>query len=110
MPLYLYQGAYTSQSWAAQLKNPQNRIESVGRQLCEAVGGKFVGGWYSFGEYDIVLIADVPSNESMTAVALAAAAGGAIKASKTTPLMTGAQAVEAMKKAGDVTRVYRPAT
>ena len=50
MPLYLYQGAYTSQSWAAQLKNPQNRIESVGRQACEAVGGKYVGGWYSFGE------------------------------------------------------------
>jgi uncharacterized protein with GYD domain len=110
MPLYLYQGAYTSQSWAAQLKNPQNRIESVGRQACEAVGGKYVGGWYSFGEYDIVLIADVPNNESMAAIAIAVGAGGGVKASKTTPLMTGAQAVEAIKKAGDVARVYKPAT
>ena len=71
------------------------------------VGGKYVGGWYSFGEYDIVLIADVPNNESMTAIALAVAAGGAIRASKTTPLMTGAQAVEGMKKAADVAKVYR---
>jgi uncharacterized protein with GYD domain len=110
MPLYMYQGAYTSQSWTAQLKNPQNRVENVGRQMCEAVGGKFVGGWYCFGEYDILLIADVPDNESMTAIALAAGAGGAVKASKTTPLMTGTQAVAAMKKAGDVAKVYRPAT
>jgi len=110
MPLYMYQGAYTPQSWAAQLKNPQNRIESVGRQACEAVRGKYIGGWYCFGEYDIILIADVPNNESMTAISLAVAAGGAIKASKTTPLMTGAQAVEAMKKAADVAKVYRPAT
>jgi len=29
MPLYMYQGAYTSQSWAAQVKKPQNRIETV---------------------------------------------------------------------------------
>ena len=76
MPLYMYQGAYTPQSWAAQLKNPQNRIESVGRQACEAVRGKYIGGWYCFGEYDIILIADVPNNESMTAISLAVAARG----------------------------------
>jgi uncharacterized protein with GYD domain len=110
MPLYMYQGAYTSQSWAAQLKNPQNRIETVGRQACEAVGGKYVGGWYCFGEYDFILVADVPNNESMVAIAMAVAAGGGVKASKTTPLMTGAQAIEAMKRAGDVGKVYRPAT
>ena len=110
MPLYMYQGAYTSQSWAAQLKNPQNRIETVGRQACEAAGGKYVGGWYCFGEYDFILVADVPNNESMAAIAMAVAAGGGVKASKTIPLMTGTQAVEAMKKAGDVGKVYRPAT
>ena len=49
MPLYMYQAAYTPESWGAQLKNPQNRIETVGRQACEAVGGKLVGGWYCFG-------------------------------------------------------------
>ena len=110
MPLYLYQGAYTSQSWAAQVKNPQNRIETVGRQACEAVGGRLVGAWYSFGDFDFVLIADVPDNESMTAISLAVAAGGALKNSRTTPLMTGAQAVEGMKKVAEVAAVYRPAT
>jgi len=109
MPLYMYQAAYTAQSWAAQLKSPQNRIESVGRQACEAVGGKMIGGWYCFGDYDFVLIADVPDNESMSAIALAVAAGGALKSGKTTVLMSGAQAVEAMKKTAAVTKSYRPA-
>lgn len=109
MALYLYQAAYTAESWATQLKNPQNRVEAVGRAACEAVGGKLVGGWYCFGEYDLMIIADVPDNESMSAIALAVAAGGAIKASKTTVLLTGAQAVAAMTKADAVAKVYRPA-
>jgi uncharacterized protein with GYD domain len=109
MALYMYQAAYTAESWAAQLKNPQNRVEIVGKAACEAAGGTLVGGWYSFGEYDIVVICDVPDDESMSAIALAIAAGGACKASKTTRLMTGAQGVAAMRKAAAVAKVYRPA-
>jgi uncharacterized protein with GYD domain len=109
MPLYMCQFAYTAESWAAQLKNPQNRIETVGHQVCEAAGGKFVGGWYSFGEYDAVLIADLPDNESMSAIALALAAGGAVKSCHTTVLLTGAQAVAAMKKADTLAKTYKPA-
>jgi uncharacterized protein with GYD domain len=109
MPLYMYQFAYAPESWGAQIKKPQNRIEAVGRATCKAAGGKFVGGWLCFGEYDAVLIADMPDMESMAAVALAVAAGGSLKSSKTTALMTGAQGVEALKKAGAVAKTYRPA-
>jgi uncharacterized protein with GYD domain len=109
MPIYMYQAAYTGESWAAQVKNPQNRVEAVGRQACEAVGGTLIGGWLCFGEYDLVLIADVPNNESMSAIALAIAAGGAIKASKTTVLMTGTEGVAALKKAANVAKTYKPA-
>jgi uncharacterized protein with GYD domain len=109
MALYMYQASYTAESWAAQLKNPQNRVDAVGKAACEAVGGKLIGGWYCFGEYDLVIIADVPDDESMSAIALAIAAGGALKSGKTTKLMSGAQGVEAMKKAEAVAKVYRPA-
>ena len=109
MALYMYQAAYTSQSWAAQMSNPQNRVEAVGRQVCEAAGGTLIGGWLCFGDYDIVIIANVPNNESMAAVALGVGAGGAIKASKTTVLMTGAEGVEALKKADAVATAYQPA-
>src|ERR1700680_877465 len=109
MSLYMYQAAYTPESWAAQVKNPQNRVAAVGRQACEAVGGKLVGGWLCFGDYDLVIIADVPNIESMAAIALAIAAGGAVKASKTTVLMTGTEGVGALKKADAVAKTYKPA-
>jgi uncharacterized protein with GYD domain len=109
MPLYMLQGGYTAESWAAQLKNPQNRVEMVGRQACEAVGGKLVGGWLCFGDYDVVLIVDVPNNESVAAIALAFAAGGAVRGFKTTVLMTGSEGVGALKKADAVAKIYKPA-
>lgn len=109
MPLYMYQAAYTPESWAAQLKTPQNRVETVGKKVCEAAGGKLVGAWLCFGKYDFIIIVDAPSNESMAAIALAAGAGGAIKASKTTVLMSAAEGVAAMKQAQAVAKVYSPA-
>ena len=109
MALYMYQAAYTSESWAAQIKNPQNRVEAVAGKACEAVGGKLVGGWLCFGDYDFVIIADVPDNKSMAAIALAVGAGGAIKASKTTVLMSGDDGVGAMQQAADVAKAYSPA-
>ena len=107
MPVYMYQAAYGAESWATQIKNPQNRVEIVGRQMCEAVGGKFIGAWLCFGDYDVVLIAELPDNESMAAMALAVAAGGAIKVSKTTPLLTGTEGIGALKKAVAAVKVYK---
>jgi uncharacterized protein with GYD domain len=109
MALYMYQAAYTPESWAAQLKNPQNRVETVGKAACEAVGGRLVGGYYSFGEYDLMIIADVPDDASISAVAMALAAGGALRAGRTTKLMSGDEGVAAMRKAAAVAKVYTPA-
>ncbi|NRG18729.1 GYD domain-containing protein [Rhizobiales bacterium] len=106
MTLYLYQGAYTPESWAAQLADPQNRVETVGKAVCESVGGKLVGAWLSFGEFDIALIMDVPDNVSMASVGMAVAAGGAMKSGRTTVLMSGEDGVAAMRKASSVT--YKP--
>ena len=43
----------------------------------------------------------------MAAIAVAVAAGGKIRASKTTPLMTGAEGVAALRKADAVAKVYK---
>jgi uncharacterized protein with GYD domain len=105
----MYQAGYTAESWAAQMEKPQNRIETVARKACKAVGGKLVGGWLCFGEYDFVIIADVPDKESMAAIAIAVGAGGAIKSSKTTVLMTAKEGIEALEKASAVAGAYKPA-
>ena len=83
---------------AALVKNPQNRMEVV-RKLAENNGGKLIGGWLSFGDYDVVLIAEMPDNVSAAAIAIAAAAGGSLKAVKTTPLLNADEGLAAVKKA-----------
>jgi len=45
----------------------------------------------------------------MAAIALAISGGGSVKSAKTTVLMTGAQGVEALKKAEKVAKEYKPA-
>jgi uncharacterized protein with GYD domain len=111
MPQYLYQVAYTSESLAAQIKNPQDRLDVVGKQIAAAVGAKILGGGYSYGKYDITALIEAPDDVTMAAVALAIAiaAGGAVKAAKTTPLLNGAQWVAALKKAPAVSAQYRAA-
>ena len=98
MPYYLYQAAYTPEAWAAQIKNPQDVRKRV-QAVIEQNGGKVIGTWYSFGEYDVVGIAEYPDNVSAATVAVTWAAGGALKAAKTTPLMTIEEGLELLKRA-----------
>jgi uncharacterized protein with GYD domain len=107
MAHYLWQVGYTPEGWAALVKNPQNRIEAV-RPAVEKLGGKIESGWFAFGKYDIVAIVQFPDNVSAAAMAIAAAAGGACRAFRTTPLLSPAEGVEAMKKASATG--YKPAT
>lgn len=57
--------------------------------------------YYAFGEYDIVMISEAPDNVTVASIIIAAA-GGAVGSVKTTPLMTAAEGMEAIKKAGAV--------
>ncbi len=105
MPHYLIQAAYTPETWATMVKNPQSRAEAV-RPIIEGLGGKLLSIYLAFGDYDVVGLAEYPDNASAAAFSMAASAGGALKAVKTTPLMTTEEAVEAMRKAGQAG--YRP--
>jgi uncharacterized protein with GYD domain len=98
MAHYLLQVAYTSEAWANMVKNPQDRIEAVSKAV-QNLGGSVVGGWLSFGEYDTVAILEMPDHTSAAAFAIAAAAGGACKSVRTTPLLSPAEGTEAATKA-----------
>jgi uncharacterized protein with GYD domain len=106
MPHYLQQVAYSPQGWEAVLANPQNRIEAV-RPAIEKLGGKIEKAWFSFGDYDVIVITEFPDNVSAAAIAMAFAGGGACKSVHTTPLISPEEAVQALKKAANCG--YRPA-
>ena len=106
MARYLIQVSYTPESWAAQIKNPSNRLEAVAEMLAPA-GITFVDAYYAFGEFDIVAIIEGPDNVSTAAAIIAIAAGGATSKVQTTVLMSADEGVEAITKAGSIG--YRPA-
>lgn len=106
MPLYIYQAAYTSQSMAAQVKAPQDRIEAV-RPAIEAMGVRFVAAGYPFGDYDVLVVLEAPDDTTAASVALAVGAGGAVRSAKTTRLLSGQEWIQALTKAQS--SGYRPA-
>lgn len=108
MALYLYEAAYTAESLAAQVKNPQDRLEVVAPALA-AVGARIVAAGYSFGDYDVVAICEAPDDTAMAAVALAFGAGGALRAGKTTKLLSGQEWIKSLEAAQKVAPQYRPA-
>ena len=107
MPNYLVQVAYTPEAWAAQLKNPQDRVAIVGKALA-AVGARFVSSYLAFGDYDVIFIMEAPDNVSAAGLSMAVSAGGALKAIKTTPLLTIEEGIQAMKKGAQAAASYSP--
>ena len=73
MPYYLHQVAYTPEGWAAIIKQPENRLEAI-RPAFEKLGGKIESAFFSFGEYDVVVISSFPDHVSAAAIAMAVGA------------------------------------
>ena len=97
MPPYMYQLSYTPEAVQAPFREPQDRIEAV-RPAIEALGGKLVAAGYPFGEYDAVVLFEVPEDTSAASFALAIAAGGAAKSAKTTRPLNGQEWIESLRK------------
>ncbi len=86
MPLYMVQGTYTAEALATMAKNPQDRSIP----------------YFCFGEYDIVVIGELPDDSTATAFALAAMSPGHLKTYRTTKLFTAEETMEAMRKASSL--------
>lgn len=101
MPLYMTQFAYTAEAWATLSKNPQDRTEAIGG-LISKLGGRLLGLYYTFGEYDGFILYEAPDDTTAAAGVIAAVTPGHIKANRTTRVFTAAEAMEIMRKAGSV--------
>jgi uncharacterized protein with GYD domain len=103
MPKYLAQCNYVGEGVKGLLKEGGSSRRAVVDKLVSSVGGTVEAFYYAFGETDLYVIAELPDNASMTAVALLVAASGAITI-KTTVLITPEEVDEAAKK----TPIYEP--
>jgi uncharacterized protein with GYD domain len=103
MPKYLMQGSYTAQGAKGVQKDGGSKRRQAADALVKEAGGKLEAFYYTFGETDFVLIADLPDSVSVAALSLAVNSSGAISL-RTTPIIT----PEEMDAAAKKQIAYRP--
>ncbi len=102
MPIYMSQFSFTSEAWAALARQPEDRSEAVGG-LIEGLGGRLISFYYSFGDYDGVIISEAPDETAIAAALVAAVSAGHIKTIKTTTLLSAEEGMEVLRRAGEIT-------
>ena len=105
MAYYLLRAKYAQDSMNALVQRPEDRMLTTTRLLKE-VGGRLHYYFFSFGEYDIVLLFELPDNVSAAALAMTLSAAGTVTATETIPLLTMEDAIDAMNRAREASGIY----
>jgi uncharacterized protein with GYD domain len=106
MPIYITQGRYTRDAVKGMVARPEDRADSVARLLSKA-GGRLIGHYLTFGEYDFLTIAEAPSETQMAAALLAAVSAGGITDMRTTVALTSLEAKGVHAAASDLVSSFR---
>jgi len=100
MPLFLTQGRFTREYIKGGLAKPEDRHAAIAR-LCERAGGKLVPLFFTLGQYDFLVISEMPDAKAASVLA-SVAAGGGIEGSVTTQAFTTAEARDMLAAAGKI--------
>jgi uncharacterized protein with GYD domain len=95
MPTYMVQASYTPGAWHKLVQRPENRMEAL-KPVIERLDGHILAWYYAFGDYDVVVIFEVPSNINAAAVSMAISGSGAVRDLKTSVLMAPDDGFDAM--------------
>jgi uncharacterized protein with GYD domain len=98
MPVYICQGRYTANALKGMTTNPEDRTQTV-RRLFRQGGGKLLSWYLTFGDYDWMVIAEMPNERAMLSAVIAAAEGGSLTDLKTTTALTAEDTVQAFEDA-----------
>jgi len=101
MPLFITQGRYSSDAHKGMIANPEDRSQAAAK-LIEAAGGKMLAYHITFGEYDWLIVADLPSEKHAAAYVVKAASTGGVTDTKTMAAMTTADAMAAYTMAAGI--------
>ncbi len=101
MALFMTQFTYSTEAWNALSKKPVDRTEAI-QGLAQKLGGKVLNFYSCFGEYDGVVIYEVPDDKAAAALAVAAGLPGHLKMVKTTKLFAPQETMEILRKVGSL--------
>ncbi len=100
MRTYMIQIKYNATSVRGLVAKPQDRKPQAAA-IMEKLGGRLVDFWFTFGEWDAVILVELPDDRTAMAVALADVAGD-VGGTRVTPLYAMDEAVEAMRIAATI--------
>lgn len=100
MSKYLVQASYTADGVKGLAKDTASGRRAAVVHAIESLGGKLENMYFSFGEYDVLAIFDLPDNAAAARFALRAAGTGQVSV-KTTPLLTPEEVDKALLKTVD---------
>ena len=107
MPKYVSFFTYSSETWARMVSAPGDRTVAL-RQVLDSVDGSLDAMYWMFGDYDGMVIFDVPGSAAAAAVSIAAGSSGAFKHLETHELFTQDQLGETLARARNTAQAYRP--
>jgi uncharacterized protein with GYD domain len=107
MPVFVTQGRFTREYIRGGLAKPEDRHDVVAR-LCEQAGGKLISLYFTLGQYDFLVISEMPDAKAASILAFVAAGGGGIEGSVTTQAFTTAEARDMLAAAGRIAGQYKP--
>jgi uncharacterized protein with GYD domain len=108
MPIYITQGRYTREAIKGMIVRPEDRADAISRLMSKA-GGRLIGYYVTFGEYDFLSIAELPNDIQAAAALLAGASGGGVTNVRTTVAMTSVEAQGAFAAASDLAPGFKSA-
>ncbi|GAA4686580.1 hypothetical protein GCM10023215_22620 [Pseudonocardia yuanmonensis] len=105
MAKFVFFFSYSPDAWNRLVMKPQDRT-SVVRNALEQHGGRLEALYYMFGGQDGMVIFDAPDSRSAAALSLAVTSSGAFTHHETRELITPAELVEVLEKAGATAQSY----
>jgi uncharacterized protein with GYD domain len=97
MAKYLVTASYTAEGARGLIKDGGSKRVKLVSDMLKAAGATVEAFYFALGEHDVFIIVDAPDHATVSAVALATNASGAVRLS-TTVLLTPAEVDAAAKK------------
>jgi uncharacterized protein with GYD domain len=97
--------SYASRSIKSLVIQPEADHAGQASAMVASVGGRLLGYWYAFGEFDGVVLMEAPDNSVAASVAIAIGGTGEVARLETTVLLDMDEAQDAMRKAAAATHL-----
>ena len=101
MAHYMVQASYAQEALQRLVANPGPGGTAM-KQAAEKFGGKVEATYFTFGDYDILVILQLPDHITIAQAVMGVRARGGVTRLKTTVLIPPEDAVEGMKRAASL--------